>query len=126
MPLDIKFYFNYYFIMIVGFNTDVKYRGEVFHVQTEEKGADNPIIETLVYHRGEILLSRKISYSKFLNNSDLVRRIRRMMKIQHDDLISELRKGKFTHLLSLDTQEIEEQTLDEMVSEYLNENELVF
>jgi len=112
--------------MVVGFNTDVKYRGEVFHVQTEDKGADNPIIESLVYHRGEILLSRKLSYSKFVNSSDLVRKLRRMMKAQHDDLISELRKGKFTHLLSLDTQEIEEQTLDEMVFEYLNENELVF
>mgnify|MGYP001768423458 CR=1 FL=1 len=35
--------------MIVGFNTDIKYRNEVFHIQTEDKGANNPLIETLVY-----------------------------------------------------------------------------
>ncbi len=112
--------------MVVGFNTDVKYRGEVFHVQTEEKGADNPIVETLVYHRGEILLSRRLSYGKFLKDPDLIRKLKNMMKIQHDDLISELRKGKFSNLLSLDTQIIEDQTLDEMVIDYLDNNELVF
>ena len=28
--------------MIVGFNTDVKFRDEMFHIQTEDKGQDNP------------------------------------------------------------------------------------
>jgi hypothetical protein len=40
--------------MITGFNTDVKYRGVVYHVQTEDKGTTNPLIETLIYKGGEI------------------------------------------------------------------------
>ena len=40
--------------VITGFNTDVKYRGTVYHVQTEDKGAANPLIETLIYKGGEI------------------------------------------------------------------------
>ena len=43
--------------MITGFNSDVKYRGLVYHVQTEDKGAENPLIETLIYKGGEILAS---------------------------------------------------------------------
>ena len=35
--------------MITGFNTDVPYRGEVYHVQTEDKGTDNPMVESLIY-----------------------------------------------------------------------------
>ena len=38
--------------MITGFNTDVKYKGTVFHVQTEDKGVANPIIESLIYKGG--------------------------------------------------------------------------
>ena len=39
--------------MITGFNSDVKYRGLVYHVQTEDKGKVNPLIETLIYRGGE-------------------------------------------------------------------------
>ena len=41
------------------------------------------------------------------------------MKTQHDQVISELKEGRFSHLMSMDTQDIEDQTLDEMVLEYL-------
>ena len=108
--------------MIVGFNTDIKYRNEIFHVQTEEKGKNNPTIETLVYHSGEILLSRRISYGQFMGKPDLRKKVKQMMKTQHDQIITELKEGKFLHLLSLDTQVIEDQSLDDMVIKYLDEN----
>jgi len=38
--------------MITGFNTDVKHGAKVYHVQTEDKGRNNPKIETLVYVGG--------------------------------------------------------------------------
>ena len=41
--------------MITGFNTDVKHKNRVFHIQTEDKGEDNPYVESLVYVGGEIL-----------------------------------------------------------------------
>ncbi len=109
--------------MIVGFNTDIKYRDEVFHIQTEDKGENNPTVETLVYHSGEILLSRRISYSHLLKKSDARKRIKEMMKTQHEQVIAELKGGKFMHLLSLDTQVVNDLPLDEMVLDYLVQQE---
>jgi len=109
--------------MIIGFNTDIKYRDEVFHIQTEDKGSDNPTIETLVYHSGEILLSRRISYGHLkLEKADLRKKIKSMMKTQHDQIIGELKEGKFLHLLSMETQSIEDEALDDMVLNYFKEN----
>jgi hypothetical protein len=105
--------------MIVGFNTDIRYRNEVFHIQTEDKGDTNPVIETLVYLHGEILLSRKISYAHLANSKERQKKVKMMMKSQHDQMITELKGGNFAHLLSFETQTIEDQTLDEMVLEYL-------
>jgi uncharacterized protein YegP (UPF0339 family) len=111
--------------MIVGFNTDIKYRDEVFHIQTEDKGENNPTVETLVYHNGEILLSRRISYSHLTSKSDARKRIKSMMKNQHDQVIAELKGGKFLHLLSIETQVVDDAPLDEMVMEFLDQQELL-
>ncbi len=107
--------------MIVGFNTDIKYRNEIFHIQTEEKGDNNPTIETLVYHNGEILLSRRISYGHLKELPDMRNRVKKMMKVQHDEVGTELRKGKFLHMLSLETQNLDNESLDDMVIDYLNQ-----
>jgi len=113
---------HYHENMVTGFNTDVKFRNEVFHVQTEDKGESNPIIETLVYLHGEILLSRKLSYAHLLHSDDRVKKVKSMMKSQHDQMINELKNGNFAHLLAMDTQNLSEKTLDEMVVDYLTGN----
>jgi hypothetical protein len=105
--------------MIVGYNTDIKYRNEVFHIQTEDKGQGNPTIETLVYLHGEILLSRRLSYAHLLAAPEHNKKVKALMKNQHDQICTELKGGSFSHLLSMDTQNIEEKSLDEMVLEYM-------
>jgi non-ribosomal peptide synthetase component F len=55
-------------LVITGFNTDVKYRGVVYHVQTEDKVTTNPLIETLVYKGGEILGSRRLPYAELVKD----------------------------------------------------------
>ena len=45
--------------MITGFNTDVEYDGRTFHVQTEDRGQRNPVVESLVYSGGEIVATRE-------------------------------------------------------------------
>jgi len=47
--------------VITGFNTDIKHGERVFHVQTEDRGLTNPVIESLVYVGGEILLRTQTS-----------------------------------------------------------------
>ncbi len=52
--------------MITGHNTDVEYKGQVYHVQTEDKGLNNPIIESLIYQKGKILGSKQTPYADLL------------------------------------------------------------
>ena len=56
---------------MTGFNTDIEYGGRVFHVQTEDKGLENPIIETLVYTGGQIVTARKTSYAQMLTEAGM-------------------------------------------------------
>ncbi len=82
--------------MITGFNTDVDHEGRVFHVQTEDKGLDNPILESLIYSRGQIVESRRTSYADLnVQGADLETEIQARMESQHQAMIREIRNGKF-------------------------------
>ena len=81
--------------MITGFNTDVKYRGVIYHVQTEDKGRANPIIETLIYKGGEILGSRRLPYADLLKTPDDEATITKLMEDQHKGMIIEVKRGRF-------------------------------
>jgi len=111
--------------MITGFNTDVDYDGRIFHVQTEDKGRQNPTVESLVYSRGEIVASRNTSYDEFnaseeYNEDEVMARMER----QHQALIREILNGKFEsdgpkpfgHNI------ISNRSLDEVVTEFLVDN----
>jgi len=48
--------------VITGYNTDVDYGGVTYHVQTEDKGLQTPMILTLLYVGGAILASKRTPY----------------------------------------------------------------
>ena len=52
--------------MITGYNTDVEYDGVVYHVQTEDKGLQTPIVLSLVYSGGAILASKRSPYEDLI------------------------------------------------------------
>jgi hypothetical protein len=82
--------------MITGFNTDVQYEGRVFHVQTEDRGLDNPVVESLVYTGGEIITSRRTAYADLARSSDYTEgEVARRMESQHQALIREILSGRF-------------------------------
>jgi len=82
--------------MITGFNTDVEYEGRVYHVQTEDKGSQNPVVESLVYSGGEIVGSRRVSYVELVQSSEASEEeVLRRMEGQHQTLIREIRSGRF-------------------------------
>ena len=103
--------------MITGFNTDVKYRGVVYHVQTEDKGTAHPIIETLVYKGGEILGSRRLPYAELVKGAQEEATITKLMEDQHKAMIMEVKRGKFAP--ESDQTIIEDLSLDEIVLAYL-------
>ena len=49
--------------MITGYNTDVRYGELVLHVQTEDKGRELALVETLVYVGGTILHAERSGIS---------------------------------------------------------------
>ncbi|MEW6108897.1 MAG: hypothetical protein AB1632_07000 [Nitrospirota bacterium] len=81
--------------MLVGYNTNVTYKGNVYHVQTEDSGLKNPVIITLLYLKGTILSSKKISYANIAASPDYKEKIRELMKEQHKSMIKELIAGKY-------------------------------
>jgi len=108
--------------LITGFNTDVKHKGVVFHVQTEDKGLDNPLIESLVYKGGEILGSRRLPYSEIMRDGYNEKTVVKLMEEQHKAMIDEIRRGKFdesANLLADDTM-LSDQSLDQVILNYLS------
>ena len=55
--------------MVVGFNHNVRYKDQVFHIQTEDSGLKSPHIITLLYVGGTILASKKTSYAELVNEA---------------------------------------------------------
>lgn len=82
--------------MLVGYNTNVPYKGNLYHVQTEDSGLKNPVIITLLYIKGTILASKKISYAHIASSPDYKEKVRELMKEQHKTMMKELISGKYT------------------------------
>ncbi len=82
--------------MITGFNTDVEYEGRVFHVQTEDKGRANPVVESLVYSGGEIVDSLKTPYDELARSAEYSEdEVLRRMETQHQSVIRDITSGKY-------------------------------
>lgn len=81
--------------MVTGFNTDVKHQGRVYHVQTEDKGLGNPIIETLIYLGGEILAARRSSYADLVAQAAGEKEIAERIESQHNRMILDIKEGKY-------------------------------
>ena len=103
--------------VITGFNTDVKYRGTVYHVQTEDKGQQNPLIETLVYKKGEILASRRLPYADIITDRSDEAAITKLMEDQHRGMVLEIKRGRFDPEGAQTV--MEDLSLDEIVLAYL-------
>ena len=80
--------------MSSGFNTDVKVGEHTFHVQTEDRGPNHPIIDTVVYQNGRILHRRASNYEQ---DADAVpfsaEELRRRVEEQHRAVIEAIRSG---------------------------------
>jgi len=76
---------------ILGYNHNVKYRGLVFHVQTEDSGVLSPHLFTHLFHGGVIVSTRKLVYDAGANEEA----IKALMQAQHKAVLKELRKGIF-------------------------------
>jgi hypothetical protein len=81
--------------MVVGFNHNIRYLGDVFHIQTEDGGINNPFITTLLYRGGTIIASKKTGYSDILKVEMLEKVVEELMQEQHKEMLRRLKAGEF-------------------------------
>jgi RecA/RadA recombinase len=81
---------------LLGYNNNVRHKGKVFHIQTEDSGVKyGHIITHLFMDGGRILKSVKTSYAEYVGNQRMADVVREMMKQQHKAMFIALRDGKF-------------------------------
>jgi hypothetical protein len=84
----------------MGFNNNIKWNGQVFHVQTEDSGLDQPhILTQLCADGGRVIKSHRRSYEEHVKRDDVAEFVRNLMKGQHFEMVLALREGRFNAIL---------------------------
>jgi hypothetical protein len=81
--------------MVVGFNHNIKHRGKMYHIQTEDSGLENPHIITHLFVGGNILASKKTSYADIVGAENLAQVVRELMEEQHKEMLRNLINGVY-------------------------------
>src|ERR1700679_2884130 len=85
----------------VGFNNNMKFRDQVYHVQTEDSGLNKPhVITHLFGDGGRVIKSHKRIYAAEVNRPDIGKYVRALMKQQHMEMVMMLRGGEFDDILA--------------------------
>ena len=81
---------------LVGYNTNVRHKGKLYHIQTEDSGVKRPhIITQLFADGGRILASEKTSYEEHVGAENLTAIVKQLMQEQHKRVFIGLRDGAY-------------------------------
>lgn len=83
---------------VTGFNHNIKHKGKVYHVQTEDSGVSNPHIITHLFVGGNILATKKASYTDIVKSENLAELVREMMEEQHKQMLRNLINGTYDNV----------------------------
>jgi hypothetical protein len=81
---------------LLGYNHNVKYKGRIYHVQTEDSGPSNPRLFTHLYFEGTILASKRHEYDAA--SSEEV--VRGLMQGQHKSILKDLKQSHLDEKLT--------------------------
>jgi hypothetical protein len=87
--------------MVSGFNSRVVCDNVEFHVQTEDLGHDRPVILTLVYRGGAIVLREKFEYGDILGGNPPAAQVKTLMEVQHRRIMRRVEAGQMAPDLPL-------------------------
>src|ERR1700682_1290554 len=87
--------------MITGYNTDVEHEGVVYHVQTEDKGLETPIVLSLVYSGGAILAAKRSPYDDLIAAGFEEGALAERLKRQHRLICAAIHSGRIEELRHL-------------------------
>ena len=77
---------------LLGYNTNVRHKGKLYHIQTEDSGVNHPhIITHLFADGGRIIASKKTEYGQHLGSETLPEIVKRLMQEQHKAMFIALR-----------------------------------
>src|SRR5437899_5893264 len=80
--------------MLFGHNSNVQVGGTNYHVQTEDRGTTNALIDTTVYFNGRVLHRRTNNYCDLLPlNPGREHALKVRLDEQHRAVVEELRTG---------------------------------
>lgn len=91
--------------MITGFNTDVEFNGVTYHVQTEDKGLDTPLILSLVYTKGEILAAKRTPYEELIKAGFDEKVLAERLQKQHRLICAAIKQGRVDDLKKMSARE---------------------
>jgi hypothetical protein len=84
--------------MVVGFNHNIKHKGKMYHIQTEDSGLENPHLITHLFVGGNILASKKTSYADLVGADNLAAVVRELMEEQHKEMLRNLINGVYDEI----------------------------
>jgi hypothetical protein len=84
--------------VITGFNTDIPFEGVTYHVQTEDKGLDTPLILSLVYVGGAIIASKRTRYEDLLSKGFDEKVLTERLQRQHKLICAAIKAGRVDDL----------------------------
>jgi hypothetical protein len=80
----------------VGYNTNVRHKGNLYHIQTEDSGVKRPhVITQLFADGGRIIASEKTSYEEHVGAENIAVIVKQLMQEQHKRVFIGLRDGVY-------------------------------
>lgn len=81
---------------LVGYNTNVRHHGKVYHIQTEDSGLTHGHIFTHLFaDGGRIVATKKTTYSQHVGTERYPGVVKKLMQAQHKAMFIALRDGLF-------------------------------
>jgi hypothetical protein len=103
--------------VITGFNTDIEYKGVVYHVQTEDKGLASPLILSLVYSGGAILAAKRQRYEDLIESGFSEEVLTQRLQRQHRLICAAINAGRIEDLKRMGAKIPEVSIAEPIVSE---------
>jgi hypothetical protein len=84
--------------VITGFNTDIPFEGVTYHVQTEDKGLETPLILSLVYVGGAIIAAKRTPYEDLISSGFDEKVLTERLQRQHKLICAAIKAGRVEDL----------------------------
>src|SRR5713226_10682455 len=79
----------------LAFNSNVRIGDTLYHVQTEDRGAGHPFIDTTVYAQGRVMHRRTSNYQDLLDSAGASEAaLKQRVEQQHRSVLEEMHAGK--------------------------------